>query len=430
MSIIIKKKPKYNKKRIIKRVVVLIFIYFLSFFTLYAFFGVKKVNTDTQTEIVEQQIFYSNEGERLLAEGKYPDAIEFFLRYLNDNPEDYIAMNKLAQAYQKFNQTDKAKFYYFKSKELYPKFTDNYLCLADLYMDAGDFLSAENIIDIMPTENKQDFIAKGNVILKLAQKEDAIEDKIILYGKALSYFKKHDKELYENTLNMLIDKYFDLAKYYADKGDNINAINVYKNISKYKDNCEIQNKLALSHMNISDEQIIHHLKKAASMAKTQQEKRTTKQNIINIKYYFDKKSDFEKSALMNEFLTLLDESTILIDENYSLFAITNDSIEFIDKNKKLIPLIKFQVLNQSKEDAPYLDCKITVYNSSGKIFEKKEFPVIIKDTPLKAGETTPVYKIKMNKGIKKSRIQNYVITISLLDDRRIWQLHRIYKKEN
>ena len=167
MSIIIKKKPKYNKKRIIKRIVVLIFIYFLSFFTLYAFFGVKKVNTDTQTEIVEQQIFYSNEGERLLAEEKYPDAIEFFLRYLNDNPEDYIAMNKLAQAYQKFNQTDKAKFYYFKSKELYPKFTDNYLCLADLYMDAGDFLSAENIIDIMPTENKQDFIAKGNVILKL-----------------------------------------------------------------------------------------------------------------------------------------------------------------------------------------------------------------------------------------------------------------------
>ena len=428
MSIIIKKKPKYNKKRILQRVIILICIYFLSFFILYAFFGEKKVKV--QADNPPEQITYTNDGELFFAEEKYPEAIEFFLRLINDYPEDFLAMNKLAQAYQKLNQIDKAKFYYFKSKELAPKFSENYIGLTDLYIEQRDFLAAENMIDIMPTEKKQDFVAKGNLLLKLANAETEMEDKIILYGRAASYFRKYDTEVYENTIKLLLQKYFELAKYYVDTGDNQNAVNVYKNITKYKDNCEIQNKLALCYMNISDDAIIYHLKKAVSSAKTQQEKRLTKQNIIDLKYYFEKKSDFEKSALMNEFLILIDESSILVDETFSSFAIKNDSVEFVDKNKKMIPVIKFQVANQTQEDASYLDCKIVVYNGAGKIFDKKEFPITIKNTPLKANSETTMYKIKMDKSIKKSKIPNYIITLSLSDDSKLWQLHRVYKKDD
>ena len=65
------------------------------------------------------------------------------------------------------------------------------------------------MIDIMPTEKKQDFVAKGNLLLKLANAETEMEDKIILYGRAASYFRKYDTELYENTIKLLLQKYFE-----------------------------------------------------------------------------------------------------------------------------------------------------------------------------------------------------------------------------
>lgn len=427
MSIIIKKKPKYNKKKLIQRIGALVFVYFFSFFLLYAFFG--KRDLEVKTEKIPPEITYKNEGEKFLSEGKYPETIEYFLRVIEENPEDFLAMNKLGIAYKKINQIDKAKFYFFKSKELAPKYVDNYIQIASLYITQGDFLSAENMIDMIPTEKKQDFIAKGNILLELASYEPQMEDKIIHYTRALNYFKKYDKVLYEKTVDKLLVMYFELAKYYVASKDKESAINVYNNILKYKNTCEINNKLALNYMNISDEKIVEHAKKAVSMAKTQDEKRMTKQNLINLKYYFEKKYDNSKSALMSSFLLMLDESSILVDEKYTIYSVTDESFDYVEKDEKIYPEMIFSIKNQSDKEITFLKAKIVLYINPEKILDKKEIQLITKDIPLKAKEKSSPYTIRLNKNLNFDQINNYVIALSLSQNGKNWQLHRLYKKE-
>ena len=114
MSIVIKKKAKYNKKRLLQRIAILTFIYFLSFSLLYIFFGEKPQDT-SETEAFPNQIVYENEGEKMLALGQYTNAVEYYIKAFTENPEDAVSLNRLAKAYYHLGQHDKAKFYFYKS---------------------------------------------------------------------------------------------------------------------------------------------------------------------------------------------------------------------------------------------------------------------------------------------------------------------------
>ena len=168
MSIIIKKKPKYNRKKILIRALFLTFVYFFSFFMLYAFFGTRSSELELINQQVGDEVVYDNEGDKFLAEGKYTDAILYFQRILNENPEDFFAMNRIGQGYFKIGDIDRAKFYLFRSKELAPRYTDTYIKLINIYINQGDLLSAENMIDSIPTQSRGEFLAKGKILVELA----------------------------------------------------------------------------------------------------------------------------------------------------------------------------------------------------------------------------------------------------------------------
>lgn len=430
MSIIIKKKAKYNKKKIIQRIIALAFIYFLSFFLLYAFFGERNIdtkNTESSTPIVT----YANDGEKFLAEGQYPKAVEYFIQALSKNPDDAILLNRLAQSYYKLNQIDKAKFYYYKSIELAPQYSDNYVQVSTIYIDAQDYLTAENIIDLMPLKNKNDFLAKGKILLKLAKFEDSLEEKIIHYSTALNFFKKYDKNLYLSNLPKFINTYFELAQYYIDTNNTNEAVKIYKNITKYQDDCIVNNKLAFAYKDISSDMVLWHIKKAVNLAQTQDEKRMTKKNLIYLRNHFEKKSDTQSSLAIKDFMATLDASKILVDEKYTKLAVTEDKFDYIFEKDEIYPEVTFTVKNQSQEKINYAIAKAEIFATKNplRILDSIQTTVILRDLPLKPEAQTKPITLRINKNISATKIKNYTVALSISLDGENWLLYRLFTEE-
>ena len=120
-NIIVKKKRNQLKKRLIKRAFILILIYFTSFFTLYGIFGEKpNIGSNSNAPI------FANKGEEFLAKGNSPDALEYFSNLFSQDENDYYAANRIGKTYFQLKDYEKAKFYFFLSKEIAPFYTENY----------------------------------------------------------------------------------------------------------------------------------------------------------------------------------------------------------------------------------------------------------------------------------------------------------------
>lgn len=429
MSIIIKKKPQFNKKRLFQRIGALTFIYFFSFFLLYVFFGERTSEIEMATSQLETTI-YDNEGDKMIAEERYPAAIHYFQKVLDNNEEDFFAYNRLGYIYFKLQQYDKAKFYLYKARELAPKYTDTYIKIVNIYLEQNDFLSAENIIELMPTNNANDFIAKANAFVKLAKKEDSLEEKIVHYTRAVSYLKKCDENLYNSRVNELIAVYFQLVEYYKQQNEPESALALCKNIIKYKDDCLTNNDLALHYMNLDDNLILKHIKRATVLAKTQEEKRLTKKNLIDLKYYFEKKGDYQSLTLLSAYLLMLDESTILVDEKFAPFAIVDDSFDYIFSKDEVYPEITFAVLNQQEEPVNFLKARISIYLTSKRIHDTVDAQVVTRDVPLKSKEKSNQINVRLEKNLKLNKLKQYTLALSLSKDGKNWQLYRLYTKNN
>jgi len=430
MSIVIKKKAKYNKKRLLQRIAILTFIYFLSFSLLYIFFG-EKPQDISETEAFPNQIVYENEGEKMLALGEYTNAVEYYIKAFTENPEDAVSLNRLAKAYYHLGQHDKAKFYFYKSVELAPKYIDNYVQVAMIYIDEKDYLTAENVIDKMPLKTKKDFIEKGKILTKLARAEISLEDKIIHYTKALSYFKKYDKELYENNMPRFIDSYFTLAQYYVDTNNINEAVKIYRNMLKYTDSCDVHNRLAFAYKNISTDMVLWHIKKAVNMAKTQDEKRVTKQNLIQLRNYFEKQNDTDNALIVKEFMEKLDESKILVDEKYTEVKVVNESFNFVLDKDELYPEVIFSLQNQSDKSVAPISAKAEIYitKTPKRIIETAMAPVVLRDVPLKSGEITKPVTIRIGKNIPADKVNKYTVALSISSDNgKTWMLFRLFQK--
>ena len=150
-NIIVKKKRNQLKKRLIRRAGILALIYFVSFFTLYAIFGEKP-----NLNLNENALVFANKGEEFLANGNSPDALQYFSNLFSQDENDYYAANRIGKTYLQLKDYEKAKFYFFLSKEIAPYYIENYLDLAILYVDTNDLASAENIIRLMPLKKESD----------------------------------------------------------------------------------------------------------------------------------------------------------------------------------------------------------------------------------------------------------------------------------
>lgn len=426
MSIIIKKKPKYNKKKVLIRALFLIFVYFFSFFMLYAFFGHRSSEFELITPQDGSEIVYDNEGDKFLAEEKYADAIVYFQRILNENPEDFFAMNRIGQGYYKIGDVDKAKFYLFRSKELAPRYTDTYIKLVHIYIDQGDLLSAENMIDIIPTQSKGEFVAKGKILVELAKHDGDLENRIIHYTRAISYFKNYDASLTRITTDKLVDTYFRLAEHYKEVNDAESARVVLKNISKYRNDCITHNALALGYMNLDDELLIKHIQRAVNISKSQEEKRLTKQNLIDLKYYFEKKGNIQNLTLMSSFMLALNESSILVDENYTNFAIKDDRFDFIYERDDLFSEVTFSVQNKTDKNVNYLEARMAIYFVPERVIDVQDVRIAFRDLPVPANGVSNPVTIRLDKKLNPYKVKKYTIALSLSEDGKNWQLYRLY----
>lgn len=425
MSIVIKKKKQYNRKKLIQRIVALVIIYFTSFISLYIFSNLTKEEPESFDNVIK--VHYANDGERFLAENKNSEAVEYFLKKVHENPDDYISTTNLGIAYKKLNQMDKAKFYLYKSHELDPNYPLTYIHAADVYIIENDFTTAENIIDLIPTKTKENFLDKANLLVKLAESVDSIGDKIIHYSRALSYYEKYDKNLHTVKSSKLIDLYFLLADKYVEKQDVNSAMTLYSKVLKYRDDAKTRNMLALKYKNISPDLSVRNMSVAVSKATTQDEKRLTKENIITLKQFFTNKNDEQHSRMMNELLDILDESTILVDEKYTTYSIVNDDVELIKKKKIFYPQVTFAVLNKANKTSRLLYAKTDLYIHSKKIIDSDKFLIVNSAKLLSPNSATNKRVVKFDTPINEYKKDKYTIALSLSEDNKNWKLYRLYK---
>jgi len=424
MSIVIKKKKRYNKKKLVQRIVALVVIYFTSFTSLYIF---KNLTAEEENPEVVTRIYYANDGERFLAENKISEAVEYFLKKIDESPDDYISTTNLGIAYKKLNQMDKAKFYLYKSHELDPNYPLNYIHAADIYIQENDFTTAENIIDSIPTKSKDNFIDKANLLVKLAESDANIEEKIIHYARALSYYKKYDKLQYNAKSAKLINLYFSLADEYIKKNDMASAVNLYSKVLKLKDDCQTRNMLALKYKDISPDTSVRHLATAVSLAITQEEKRVTKENIIILKQFFNHQNDERHSKMISELLDILDESTILVNEKYTPYSIVNENVELVKTKKNFYPQVTFSVLNKSDKTSKLLYAKIDLYIHSKKIIDTDKFLMVNSAKLLSPKEETNKKTVKLDTAINTYKKDKYTLALSLSEDNKNWKLYRLFK---
>ena len=233
-NIIVKKKRKNLRKRLIRRAGILVLIYFVSFFTLYGIFG-EKPNIGQENE---NEIKFANKGEEYLANKEYPQSLEFFSNLFSQDEDDYYAANRIGKVYLGLKDYEKAKFYFFLSKEIAPYYIENYSDLATLYVDIGDLVSAENIIRLMPIKKESDAPKKAYAYKKLSQKIQNPEEKVLYYNMVLNYLKNSKKQediaLYNQTIDNITDTYYEIADN-AIKDNDFDLANAsYNSILNYK----------------------------------------------------------------------------------------------------------------------------------------------------------------------------------------------------
>ena len=81
------------------------------------------------------KIEFLNEGFRQFAAGRYEDAIELFENALKIDPEYDLAVNALAETYNKLGKIDQAIEMAKKVIELAPKSEDGYILMVHIFWD-------------------------------------------------------------------------------------------------------------------------------------------------------------------------------------------------------------------------------------------------------------------------------------------------------
>ena len=94
---------------------------------------------------------------------------------------------------------------------------------------------------------------------------------------------------------------------------------------------------------------VQKLKEQISDLKSQLLKLRTaigKENLIKLKYYFEKKGDNENIKLLGNMLALFDESVIENDKRALFYTVEEDNLLFIGKSKKRCK-VTFSLKNKS-----------------------------------------------------------------------------------
>ena len=428
-NIIVKKKRNQLKKRLIRRAGILALIYFTSFFSLYAIFGEKPNLNPGQNAPA-----FANKGEEYLAKGEFPQSLEYFSNLFSQDENDYYAANRIGKTYLQLQDYEKAKFYFFLSKEIAPYYIENYSDLATLYIETNDLISAENIIRLMPLKKESDAPKKAYAYKKLSEKIDNTEEKILYYNLVLDYLKNSKKRddiaLYNQTVDDIANTYYEIANS-AIKNDNFDlALSSYNSILNYKNTPLLQTNFAKLYLTKDTNKAMQSIKEAFYLAKTQEDKRTVKEQLIKMFYFFEKEGDVFNQKLCKSYLVQLGEDSILIDEREAIINISNINTSVKHYDTKYFPAISFQITNNSKTKLNHLYVKAVIFSQKEHTVEEIQEQIL----PDLQKELNPAEKSKpidliFNSGFRNpERIKNCKINLYFSTNTNNWILYREINK--
>ena len=282
----------------------------------------------------------------------------------------------------------------------------------------------------MPIKKENDAPKKAYAYKKLSEKIENPEEKVLYYNMVLDYLKNskktNDIALYNQTVDDIAKTYYNIANSAIENNDFDLALSAYNSILNYKNTSYLQTKFAKLYLTRDVNKSMQSIKNAFYLAKTQEEKRIVKEQLINMFYFFEKEGDTFNQKLCKTYLAQLGEDSILIDEREAVINISDLNVSVKHKDTKDFPVISFQITNNSKNALNRLYVKAVIISKKEHTVEELQeqiFPKFQKE--LKPSEKSQVIELVFNNGFRnKERIKNYMINLYFSTNSTNWILYR------
>ena len=126
-----------------------------------------------------------SEGDNLVAQQQYDEAIEQYSQVIQSNPDYVPAIRKIALSYEMSNQLEQAISNYQRLTELKPNNANVYKRLANVLNEQGNSSEAiaayNKVIELQPDQSERIYLKLGDLLKQNEQLEEAIQ----AYKKAL-----------------------------------------------------------------------------------------------------------------------------------------------------------------------------------------------------------------------------------------------------
>ena len=153
-----------------------------------------------------------NEGDNLVEQQKYHEAIEQYSQVIQSNPDYVPALRKIALSYEMSNQLEQAISSYQRVTELAPKNAINYAKLANVLNKQGKSVEAiaayNKVVELKPEQSDKFYLKFGDLLKQNEQIEEAIQ----AYKKALELNSESRKACLS-----LGRTYIQLGRFYKSK---------------------------------------------------------------------------------------------------------------------------------------------------------------------------------------------------------------------
>ena len=382
-------------------------------------------------------IFPSPEGEsrkatELAESGKIAAAVEKYKRIVRTYPENYSAHVKLGKLYIQVNEPDMAKVEFYRAMKLNPKDVyDADFALADLYLDRGETVLAEDLVNNIKTEgNKKIYGQKGEFYAKLTKTTMASNSNDASRKLKLAYKCYERAELMEQkeVNGTLTEVAAGLADELAEKGKVNQALDLMDFVLTYGKNSKIYLKTGQLHEAENNTLKAVESYKSAYQSNKNDETKTAYYNILM-------KAGQEQKAANNtvkaKYFYILakqlnpDTKIPFNKEGKLIINIVSTNFTENGDGEHIYPGISFRIGNIDKNSLNYLKARV-VFGYKSKILGESEKIIADKDNPLAADGYSSIIKIFSPNTIEKyNDDKNVVIKIyASVDSPDKWVLYR------
>ena len=231
-------------------------------------------------------------------------------------------------------------------------------------------------------------------------------------------------------MDEITNTYYNIANSAIENDDFDLALSSYNSILNYKNTSKLQNCFAKLYFEKDNNKAMQHIKNAFYLAKTQEEKRDIKKQLINMFYLFEKEGDTFNQKLCKTYLAQLGEDTIPIDEREAIINVSDIKTSIKHYDTKYFPTLSFQITNNSKNTLNKLYVKAIIMSRKEYIYEELQeqiFPDLQKE--LQPSEKSKEIELVFNTGFRnKERIKDYRINLYFSQNAKNWILYRQLEK--